>query len=116
MRLSVAACPMSIRSSGESGTGGNRLFGRLQALGTTIADPLERLATIVEETSVFRDTSDSSSNARLMELVGTVPTTLLGTDGEGCQRSALSGPTVANTTVRTCRARPTPFSSPALAF
>ena len=51
----VAACPMSIRSSDESGTGGNRLFGRLQALGTTIADPLERLAAIVEETSVFRD-------------------------------------------------------------
>ena len=30
----VAACPVSIRSSDESGTGGNRLFGRLQALGT----------------------------------------------------------------------------------
>ena len=34
-----------------------------------------------------------------MELVGTVPTTLLGTDGEGCQRNAVSGPTIANTTV-----------------
>ena len=61
----VAACPMSIRSSSESGSGGNRLFGRLQALGTTIADPLERLAAIVKETSAFRDTSDSSSSARL---------------------------------------------------
>ena len=57
----VAACPMSIRSSSESGSGGNRLFGRLQALGTTIADPLERLAAIVEEASAFRDTSDPSA-------------------------------------------------------
>src|ERR1700739_1681186 len=74
----VAACPMSIRSSSESGSGGNRLFGRLQALGTTIADPLERLAPIVNEPSAFRDNSDSSSSTRLMELVGTVPTTLMG--------------------------------------
>ena len=88
----VAACPMSIRSSSESGSGGNRLFGRLQALGTTIADPLERLAAIVDETSAFRDTSDSSSSSRLMELVGTVPTTLLGLGGESRQRSALFGP------------------------
>ena len=95
----VAACPMSIRSSGESGTGGNRLFGRLQALGTTIADPLERLAAIVEETSVFRDTSDSSSNARLMELVGTVPTTLLGLTVKAASAIPFSGPTIANTTV-----------------
>jgi len=64
-------------SSSESGSGGNRLFGRLQALGTTIADPLERLAAIVDETSAFRDTSDSSNSTRLMALVGTVPTTLM---------------------------------------
>ena len=95
----VAACPMSIRSSGESGTGGNRLFGRLQALGTTIADPLERLAAIVEETSVFRDTSDSSSSVRLMELVGTVPTTLLGLTVKAASAVPISGPTIANTTV-----------------
>ncbi len=95
----VAACPMSIRSSGESGTGGNRLFGRLQALGTTIADPLERLATIVEETSAFRDTSDSSSSSRLMELVGTVPTTLLGLTVKAASAVPFSGPTIANTTV-----------------
>jgi diacylglycerol O-acyltransferase / wax synthase len=95
----VAACPMSIRSSGDSGTGGNRLFGRLQALGTTIADPLERLAAIVEETSVFRDTSDSSSSARLMELVGTVPTTLVGLTVRAASAVPFSAPTIANTTV-----------------
>ncbi len=95
----VAACPTSIRSSSESGSGGNRLFGRLQALGTTIADPLERLAAIVDETSVFRDTSDSSSSTRLMALVGTVPTTLMGLAVKAASAMPVSGPTIANTTV-----------------
>jgi WS/DGAT/MGAT family acyltransferase len=95
----VAACPMSIRSSGDSGTGGNRLFGRLQALGTTIADPLERLAAIAAETSVFRNTSDSLRSARLMELVGTVPTMLLGLTVKAAGAVPLSAPTIANTTV-----------------
>jgi diacylglycerol O-acyltransferase len=95
----VAACPTSIRSSSESGSGGNRLFGRLQALGTTIADPLERLAAIVEETSAFRDTSDSSSSTRLMELVGTVPTALMGLAVKAASAVPFAGPTIANTTV-----------------
>ena len=51
--------PDSIRSSSESGSGGNRLFGRLHALETTIADPMERLAAIVDETSAFRETADT---------------------------------------------------------
>ena len=95
----VAACPQSIRSSSETGTGGNRLFGRLQALGTTIDDPLERLAAIVEEASAFRDTSDTSSSSRLMELVGTVPTTLMGLTVKAASAVPFSGPVIANTTV-----------------
>jgi diacylglycerol O-acyltransferase len=95
----VAACPMSIRSSGESGSGGNRLFGRLQALGSTFADPMERLAAIVDEASAFRESSDTSSSSRLMELVGTVPTTLLGLTVKAANAVPFSGPAVANTTV-----------------
>ena len=95
----VAACPASIRSSSETGSGGNRLFGRLHALETTIADPLERLAAIVDETSAFRDTADTSSSSRLMELVGTVPTTLLGLAVKAASAVPFSGPAVANTTV-----------------
>jgi diacylglycerol O-acyltransferase len=95
----VAACPMSIRSTSEQGAGGNRLFGRLQAIGTTIADPLERLATIVEETSAFRNASDSSHGTRLMELAGTVPTTLLGLTVKAANAVPFAGATIANTTV-----------------
>ena len=95
----VAACPASIRSTDERGAGGNRLFGRLHPLGSSIADPLERLAAIVEETSAFRDTSDPSSSARLMELVGTVPTTLMGLTVKAASAVPFSGPTIANTTV-----------------
>src|SRR5258705_6303367 len=55
----VAACPTSIRSSSESGSGGNRLFGRLQALGTHDGDPAERMAATSERTASFRDTFHS---------------------------------------------------------
>jgi diacylglycerol O-acyltransferase / wax synthase len=99
----VAACPMSIRSNNERGAGGNRLFGKLQPLGTSIADPLERLAAIVEETSPSRDTADSATNSRLMDLVGTVPTTLLGLTVKAANAIPFTGPTIANTTVSNVR-------------
>ncbi|MDT5075248.1 MAG: diacylglycerol O-acyltransferase / wax synthase [Mycobacterium sp.] len=95
----VAACPASIRSTDERGAGGNRLFGRLHPLGTSIADPLERLAAIVEETSAFRDNADSASSSRLMELVGVVPTTLLGMTVKAATAMPFSAPTIASTTV-----------------
>ena len=95
----VAACPASIRSNDERGVGGNRLFGRLHPLGTSIADPLERLAAIVEETSAFRDNADSAGSARLMELVGVVPTALLGLTVKAATAMPFSAPTIASTTV-----------------
>jgi hypothetical protein len=95
----VAACPASIRDSNEKGGGGNRLFGRLQSLVTDSADPHERLASIAAESAGFRDSSDSSSSTRLMELVGLVPTTLLGLTVKAATALPFSGPTVANTTV-----------------
>ena len=94
----VAACPMSIRSDDERGGGGNRLFGKLQPLGTSIADPLERLAAIVEETSQFRNAGGAGS-ARVMDLVGMVPTTLLGLTVKAASAMPFSGPTIASTTV-----------------
>lgn len=95
----AAACPASIRSTEERGTGGNRLFGRLHPLGTSIADPMERLAAIVEETSVFRDNSDPEGSSRLMELVGVVPTALLGLTVKAATAMPFSAPVVAATTV-----------------
>ncbi|WP_319453952.1 MULTISPECIES: wax ester/triacylglycerol synthase family O-acyltransferase [unclassified Mycobacterium] len=94
----VAACPMSIRSDDERGGGGNRLFGKLQPLGTSIADPLERLTAIVEETSQFRNAGGAGS-ARVMDLVGMVPTTLLGLTVKAASAMPFSGPTIASTTV-----------------
>jgi diacylglycerol O-acyltransferase len=74
----VAACPISLREGGDQGSGGDMLFGRLQELETTTEDPLDRLAIIVEATSAFRTTSDMSENAQLLDVVGTLPTALLG--------------------------------------
>jgi diacylglycerol O-acyltransferase / wax synthase len=95
----VAACPASIRSTDERGAGGNRLFGRLHPLGTSIADPLERLTAIVDETSTFRENTDAASNSRLMELVGVVPTALLGLTVKAANVMPFSAPAIASTTV-----------------
>ena len=95
----VAACPASIRDSSEKGAGGNRLFGRLQSLATDLPDPHARLASIVAESSAFRENSDTSNTSRLMELVGLVPTTLLGLTVKAASAMPFSGPTIANTTV-----------------
>ena len=95
--------PPAPRRSGtpaNKGAGGNRLFGRLQSLETDSADPHERLASIVAESAAFRDNSDSSSSTRLMELVGLVPTTLLGLTVKAATAMPFSvARPIANTTV-----------------
>ncbi|MGO9034304.1 wax ester/triacylglycerol synthase family O-acyltransferase [Mycobacterium sp.] len=95
----VAACPMSLREKGDQTSRGNALFGRLQSLGTDIADPLERLASIAAPTAGSRSGSDKSTGAQLLDLIGTVPTSLLGATARAASVLPFSGPTVANTTV-----------------
>ena len=99
----VAACPISLRDAGDNGSGGNMLFGRLQRLETTTADPLDRLATIAQATAAFRATSDKSENTQLLELVGTLPTALLGATVKAASVLPFSAPTIANTTVTNVR-------------
>jgi len=99
----VAACLVSLRDAADKGSGGNRLFGRLQPLGTTIADPLERLTSITEATAAIRDASDTSSTTRLLDLVGLLPTALLGMTVKAAIVLPFSGPTIANTTVSNVR-------------
>jgi diacylglycerol O-acyltransferase / wax synthase len=95
----VAACPMSMRAKGDDSGEGNALFGRLQSLGTDIANPLERLASIAASTAGSRSDSDQSTRTQLLDLVGTVPTSLLGMTAKAASALPFSGPTVANTTV-----------------
>ncbi len=95
----VAACPVSLRDAGDESSGGNVLSGRLQTLGTDIADPLERLAAIAEATAASRSGSDQSTTTQVLELIGTVPTSLLGITAKAASVLPFSGPTVANTTV-----------------
>ena len=99
----VAGCPISLRDAGDKGSGGNMLFGRLQPLETTTADPLDRLAIIAEATAAFRAASDKSSNTQLLDLVGTLPTVLLGATMKAASVLPFSGPTIANTTVTNVR-------------
>jgi diacylglycerol O-acyltransferase len=95
----VAACPMSLRDKGDETRQGNALFGRLQRLGTDIADPIERLGAIAASTAESRSGSDRSTGTQLLDLVGTVPTALLGMTAKAASVLPFSGPTVANTTV-----------------
>lgn len=105
----VAACPMSLRSADDTTNQGNALFGRLQSLGTDIADPLIRLATIAESTAGSRSESNHSTRAQLIELIGTVPTSLLGVAAKAASVLPFSGPNVANTTVTNVPGPPVPL-------
>lgn len=95
----VAACPMSLRKAGDTTSNGNDLFGRLQTLGTDIDDPLKRLATIAESTAGSRADAESTTTTHVLELIGTVPTALLGMTAKAASALPFSGPTIANTTV-----------------
>ncbi|MDT5274591.1 MAG: diacylglycerol O-acyltransferase / wax synthase [Mycobacterium sp.] len=95
----VAACPMSMREKGDETSEGNALFGRLRSLATDIADPLERLTSIAASTAGSRSGSHQSTEAQLLDLVGIVPTALLGMTARAASALPFSGPTVANTTV-----------------
>ena len=95
----VAACPISLREAGDESSNGNVLFGRLQTLGTDIADPLERLDTIAEATAGSRSESGQSIRTQLVDLIATVPTSLLAVTAKAASVLPFSVPTVANTTV-----------------
>ncbi|MGA8124669.1 MAG: wax ester/triacylglycerol synthase family O-acyltransferase [Mycobacterium sp.] len=95
----VAACPISLREAGDESGKGNVLFGRLQTLGTDIADPIDRLASIAASTAGSRSESDHSVRTQVIDLIGTVPTSLLGVTAKAASVLPFSGPTVANTTV-----------------
>ena len=95
----VAACPISLREAGDESSRGNMLFGRLQTLGTDIADPLERLAAIAEASAGSRSGLDQSIRTQLVDLIGTVPTSLVGMTAKAASVLPFSGPTIANTTV-----------------
>ena len=105
----VAACPMSLRDAGDETSQGNALFGRLQTLGTDIADPLERLAAIAASTAGSRSESGQSTRTQLVDLIGTVPTSLLGMTAKAASALPFSGPTVANTTVTNVPGPPEPI-------
>ena len=88
-----------VREPGDKGGKENMLFGRVQTLGTDIADSLERLAAIAASTAGSRAKSDQSTRTQLLDLIGTVPTSLLALTAKAASVLPFSGPTIANTTV-----------------
>lgn len=95
----VAMCPISVRHAGDKPGQGNRLSARLQMLGTDVADPLERLAAIAAATASSRSRSEQSARTDLLDLIGIVPTSLLGIAAKVAGALPFSGPTLVNTGV-----------------
>jgi WS/DGAT/MGAT family acyltransferase len=95
----VAACPISLRETGDASGKGNMLAGRLQTLATDIADPLERLTAIAASTAQSRTDAEQATRTQMLELVATLPTALLGVTAKAASVLPFSGPSVANTTV-----------------
>jgi WS/DGAT/MGAT family acyltransferase len=105
----VAACPISLRQAGDKTSEGNDVFGRLQSLGTDIADPLMRLQAIAESTAASRQESGQSARTQVLEVIGMVPSSLLGMTAKAASVLPFSGPTVANTTVTNVPGPPEPI-------
>ena len=95
----VAACPASIRSRSERGGGGNRLFGRWHRWEPRSPTRWNAWRRSSKRPRPSATTSDSAADSRLMDLVGMVPTTLLGLTVKAASAMPFSGPTIANTTV-----------------
>ncbi|MDJ0842309.1 MAG: wax ester/triacylglycerol synthase family O-acyltransferase, partial [Acidobacteriota bacterium] len=66
----IAMAPISTRSDKQKGTGGNQVTGMLVSLATDIADPVERLDTIMGST---RGSKVYSSAAKVTDLVELIP-------------------------------------------
>lgn len=105
----VAACPISMRETGDTSRNGNMVSGRLQSLGTDIADPIERLTFIAKATAQSRSESEHSTRTQMMGLVAMLPTPLLGATTRAASVLPFSGPTIANTTVTNVPGPPEPI-------
>ena len=96
----VAACPISLRDAGDKSSEGNdgvrpAAIARHEHCGSARAAPSNRCIDCGEP---FEE-SDQSARTQLLELIGTVPTSLLGMTAKAASVLPFSGPTVANTTV-----------------
>lgn len=105
----VAACPVSIRTPDQLQTGGNMLSMMRQELGTEIADPLERLASISTATSMDRASRKPVGAPALLKVAELLPGALVGAGARAVALLPHGGPSVVNTTVTNVPGSPVPL-------
>ncbi|MEM8981641.1 MAG: wax ester/triacylglycerol synthase family O-acyltransferase [Pseudomonadota bacterium] len=69
----VAMAPRSIRSSDQSGAGGNRVTAMSLPIRTDIADPLERLAAVSDESRAAKQFNDAAGRNLAPDLAELIP-------------------------------------------
>lgn len=98
-RTMTAAVPISTRTPDEVGTGGNQVAMMTAPLGTDIADPLERLASIQVATKASKEAQSGVAAQRLREVADVLPGALLGVAVRAGTRLPGRVPVLANTLV-----------------
>jgi diacylglycerol O-acyltransferase / wax synthase len=86
----IAGCPVSIRSDAAKGTGGNQAVFAMIALGTDIADPVERLRRVHRIASAKKEFMHAVPAGVLTEYAQFVPGTLAGLATSTYSRAALA--------------------------
>ncbi|MET0251632.1 MAG: wax ester/triacylglycerol synthase family O-acyltransferase [Novosphingobium sp.] len=92
----VAACPISVRTAEQDGELGNQVGSMFTRLATDIADPVERLRRVRDDTANAKGFSERVGARTLTELSQIVPGVLVGL---GMRLSSRLASGVANTTV-----------------
>lgn len=94
----VTAVPVSTRTPGQAGTGGNQISGMRVSLHTAIDEPLARLAAIAVETAGKKATKDGVAMPVLLNVAEVLPGALIGAAVRGVgamgDRVLLGGNTV----------------------
>jgi diacylglycerol O-acyltransferase / wax synthase len=93
----LATCPISLRSDEERGQLGNRIGNMIVSLATDIADPVERLRRIRQDTADAKGMNEAIGAKTLSEMSQVMPGRLVSVATRVSTR--LAGAAVANTTV-----------------
>jgi len=86
----VAMAPISVRTTDESGTMGNRVTAMMVSLPTTIADPLERLKTVYANTQSSKELTNAIGARTLSDYTQFVPWALAGLATRSASRLSLA--------------------------
>jgi diacylglycerol O-acyltransferase / wax synthase len=95
----VSMVPISVRPPGAVGESGNQISMMNVAIGTEIADPLERLAATRERTSRAKGLASAIGARTLLDMSEALPGALLGLGLRSFSRAARLTPNAANTTI-----------------